>query len=131
MEFDAPPGESETHDEAVIWRYMDLPRFVSMLSTGRLWFAKAATLHDDPYEGFGKAEYFVVASGDDSPKSVLHGVAGSKTNISLPEMRAHVSKMSADIFENARDHVYVNSWCLGPTESMAMWQIYGSLGFSV
>ena len=41
-----------------IWRYMDLPRFVSMLSTGRMWFAKAATLCDGPWEGFGKTERF-------------------------------------------------------------------------
>ena len=40
-------------DVTAIWRYTDLPRFVSLLSTGRLWFAKAATLRDDPWEGFG------------------------------------------------------------------------------
>jgi hypothetical protein len=32
----------------------------------------------------------------------------------------------AKIFENARDHLFVNSWCLGEHESMATWQIYGS-----
>ena len=53
MEFDAPLAEDGTRDATEIWRYMDLPRSVSLLSTGRLWFAKAATLRDDPWEGFG------------------------------------------------------------------------------
>jgi DUF2971 family protein len=46
-------------------------------------------------------------------------------------MIAQTSQISADIIENARDHLYVSSWCLDTSESMAMWQIYGSLGFGV
>jgi len=41
------------------------------------------------------------------------------------------SEISAAIIENARSHLYVNSWCLDGSESMAMWQIYGSAGFGV
>jgi hypothetical protein len=65
------PAESNTGDETTIWRYMDLPRFVSILWSGGLWFAKASTLRDDPYEGFGKAEYFKVPAADDSPKLIV------------------------------------------------------------
>jgi len=39
-------------DDKPIWRYMDLPKFVSMLAARGLWFTKAAKFHDDPYEGF-------------------------------------------------------------------------------
>jgi len=28
-------------DETAIWRYMDLPKFVAMLASNTLWFAKA------------------------------------------------------------------------------------------
>ena len=102
-----------------------------MLSTGTLWFAKAATLHDDPYEGFGKAKYFKVPSADESLKSVVaEGPDGRKTNISVPQMRADTSHRSVAIFEDAREHLYVNSWCLDP-ELMAMWEIYGSVGLGV
>ena len=38
------------HDTA-IWRYMDLPKFLAMLVSNSMWFAKAATF-DDGYEGF-------------------------------------------------------------------------------
>ena len=48
----------------------------------------------------------------------------------LPHMIAQMSQLSAAVLENARDHLYVNCWCLD-AESMAMWQIYGSLGSGV
>jgi hypothetical protein len=46
-------------------------------------------------------------------------------------MRADFSQRSAQILENARDHLYVSFWCFDASESMAMWQIYGSLGSGV
>jgi hypothetical protein len=51
--------------------------------------------------------------------------------ISVAEMGANISKMSTQIVEDASEHLYVNPWCLGESESMAMWQIYGSLGLGV
>ena len=117
-----------------IWRYMDLPRFVWLLSTNRLWFAKAATFHDDPWEGFGKAKRFEIAN--DGLKNAATKVAKAETGgnpqrlLSVPEMMADLSKRSSDILENARDHLYVNSWCLA-SESMAMWEIYGAHGLGV
>ena len=132
MELDTLPAETVTRDETVIWRYMDLPRFVSTLSTGRLWFAKATTLRDDPWEGFGKAERLTPPSAGESPKLEQEAPGGGRTRIiSLPQMLAKFSQMSAEFIENAPDHLYVNSWCLDASESMAMWQIYGSLGFGV
>jgi len=101
MELDMSPLHDTVSDDVAIWRYMDLPRFVSMLATRELWFAKAAT-YDDPYEGFCKA---VPSAG--------HG---------------HVlAQNAAEVCGNARDYLYVNSWCLA-FESMAMWEIYGSRG---
>lgn len=99
-----------------------------MLSTGTLWFPKAATLLDDPWEGFGIADWFEAPPEDVAPKIVAYRVGGKETNISLPQMAAVVAKASARFYERPGEHVYVNSWCSGATESMAMWQIYGSLG---
>lgn len=111
---------------------MDLPRFVSILSTGKLWFAKAATFRDDPYEGFGRAKSLEIPSSNNFRKWITHRDSkGMETKISAPEMMANMSQMSAKIVENAREHLYVNSWCQGLSESMAMWQIYGSLGCGV
>src|SRR5215467_9677058 len=56
MPLDVPPDENESSGATTLWRYMDLPGVVSILSTGTLWFAKAVTLRDDPWEGFGQAK---------------------------------------------------------------------------
>jgi hypothetical protein len=48
----------------------------------------------------------------------------------LTQALVEMSKRSAAYFENAREHLYVNSWCLAD-ESMAMWQIYGSAGCGI
>ena len=71
-------------DDRVIWRYMDLARFVSTLLTGRLWFAKMATLRDDPYEGFSKALGFQAPVGDKGPKWITRETGeGKRTIISV------------------------------------------------
>lgn len=101
-------------DDTPIWRYMDLPKFVSMLASGGLRFTKAAILRDDPYEGFCRAEPAGMLSVGPGPVSVEH-------------MIAQLGRISAESCRNARDRLYVNSWCLA-SESMAMWEIYGSRG---
>lgn len=121
MESETRSAEDVGRADTAIWRYMDLPRFIAILSTSSLWFAKAATLRDDPYEGFGKAKSLKVPSPNDFPKWISHKDRdGTETKISGPEMMANMSQMSAKIVENARDHLYVNSWCWGASESMAM-----------
>ena len=45
-----PPSDSNVR----IWRYIDLPKLVSLLTTKSLWFPAASQL-DDPHEGaFGE-----------------------------------------------------------------------------
>jgi hypothetical protein len=83
MEPHTPSAEDVTRDDRTIWRYMDLPRLVSMLSTGGLWFAKAATLRDDPYEGFCKAIPREIPSEDDGPKCIVRETPdGRRTPVS-------------------------------------------------
>lgn len=49
------PENWEFHDpppsEAILWRYMDFTKFVSLLEKSALFFARADKL-DDPFEGF-------------------------------------------------------------------------------
>jgi len=111
-------------DGAVIWRYMGFPKFVWLLATKSLWFAKAAELGDDPYEGFcAEAQYRDYPSVDtDRGRQSLT----SPREMSHEEFFSRMGRYSAQVCMNARDYIYVNSWCLAP-ESMAMWRIYGSL----
>jgi hypothetical protein len=127
MEQITTPPEHAIGNDSVIWRYMDLPKFDSLLSTGGLWFAKAARLFDDPHEAFCEAAHREFPSDEygSGPVEVQGPVS-----ISFERMIAEISHANAEVCRNARDHLYVNSWCLG-SESMAMWQIYSSLAYGV
>lgn len=127
MEGITTPTEHAVGSETLIWRYMDLSKFVSMLSTGGLWFTKAARLLNDPYEGFCEATHRDFPPDEYSPGPVR---LERPVEISVDRMFAEISYLSAESCRNARDHIYVNSWCLA-SESIAMWQIYSSLAYGV
>lgn len=118
-------------DDAPLWRYMDVPKFLSMVTSGTLWFAKAAKLHDDPYEGFCRVTRPPFPSDEHGAKWLYRETApGVSVEITVERMRAELARRQADYLENAREHLYVNSWCLGD-ESMAMWELYASSGWGV
>jgi hypothetical protein len=95
---------------------MDLPRFVSILATRRLWFSKASLFSDDPYEGF------CIATPIDMPSDPDDAWLG---------LSERLREDAARTCEKAREHLCVNSWCLAESESMAMWEIYGDHGCGV
>jgi hypothetical protein len=130
MQSAMPTSNDEAPDETAIWRYMDLPRFVATLASKTQWFAKAA-LFEDGYEGFCQVSPREMPLYDPLAKCITRTSGEGETAlISLTQMLVDVSKRSAAYFENAREHLYVNSWCLAD-ESMAMWQIYGSAGCGI
>jgi hypothetical protein len=126
---DAP--DTAVLDDTPIWRYMDLSRFISMLSSQTLWYAKAATLDDDAWEGFCRIRVPDIPHDEYGPTLLLHGPSdGKPRTISQARFAAELGYIAAEYFDSAREHLYVNSWCLAD-ESMAMWQIYGSAGRGV
>lgn len=131
MEHEEQINHDDADDNTSIWRYMDLPKFISMLDNIGLWFIKASTFKDDPYEGFSRPKYLKLPS-----EYKGHGALKLKTKkeekiICIEEMIEIFSKKAAEYCENAQNHLYVNSWFLGEDESMAMWQIYGSQGCGI
>jgi hypothetical protein len=109
---------------------MDLPKFVFTVATQQLWFPKASTLQDDPYEGFCKAIHPQVLANDEGPKSVTHSDIHGTKQISVAQMSVEIAKFASTSFETAPEQLFVNCWCL-EVESMAMSRIYGSLDFGV
>jgi len=116
--------------DMLIWRYMDLTKFVAMLVSKTLWFAKTKYL-EDKYEGFAQANAGEMPANDGFAKCITRTTGEGVTDvISLTQAMVELSKSSAAYFEYAREHLYVNSWCAG-AESMAMWEIYGSNGCGI
>lgn len=88
--------------DSPIWRYVDLAKFLDLLSTSQLYFARADNLND-PFEGSWP----------------LAGITRRKK---------HYTEDSEVTFQYAGrefiDGTYVNCWHLSPHESAAMWNLY-------
>ena len=93
-------------DHSVLWRYMDFTKFVSLLDTQSLFFARADKL-GDPFEG-----------------------AYSKVNAALRpvlyegKIPASGLQNFADFAKESRRFTTINCWHEANHESAAMWRLY-------
>ena len=100
-----PVFEKPENENALIWRYMDFTKFISLLDKSSLFFARSDKL-DDPFEG-----------------------SYSKANVRLrPEVYKDIPqdmlKKISSYFEVIRRFTLINCWHLGEYESAAMWRLY-------
>lgn len=102
--------------DTVLWRYVDMPKLISLLEYRALWFAGLDTL-EDPYEGLPPRGLIseMWRAVEYAPVEKQH------------EIRDRV-KHTSGVLASARELVYVNCWHASAIESMAMWKIYGRLG---
>ncbi|MDE0320453.1 MAG: DUF2971 domain-containing protein [Acidimicrobiaceae bacterium] len=95
-------------DEAVLWQYMDISKFLALLQHHALHFSRADLL-DDPFEGsYGALNPSQIMKAFDDPPPKL------------------VSTLADGDFENRRKLIYVNCWHKSDHESEAMWRLYAS-----
>lgn len=107
--FIPPPPD----DDQTIWRYLDFTKFVSLLETRALFFARVSTL-DDPFEGSFPSE-----------QSILSRVMGALHPGSVPEgATIHLSSDLQDVWRPMRHWAMVNCWHASAYESAAMWKLY-------
>lgn len=96
--FDPPDNE-----EIAIWRYMDLAKYLSVLSRNALYFPSADRL-GDPFEGsYPRANL--------SARKQLHGSEEPSNYVWLERRRLLRATL-------------VNSWHMSEYESAAMWRLY-------
>lgn len=97
----------EVPDDQVVWRYMDLARFLAVLQNEALWFARADLL-GDPHEG---------ATGEFNRSSwvEMYGeqMAAGLSNIDWNAMRMMF---------------HITCWHMNERESAAMWGLYQTEG---
>ena len=92
-------------DEAVLWRYMDLPKFLSMLEKRALFFARADKL-GDPFEGsFSRANELLRPS--------LYG-----------EGSEDLTRVYSEYMKSLTRFTLINCWHQNDVESQAMWRLY-------
>ncbi|MWG34166.1 hypothetical protein [Halomarina oriensis] len=106
MEFqEAPEGES------VLWKYMDLTKFVSLLEKEALFFSQVAGL-SDAFEGSIPSENLTfrdLRKGDNSDTD------------SIGQYRKLLN-------EELRYYTFVDCWHINELESVAMWDLYTTRG---
>jgi hypothetical protein len=105
-------------DDAKIWRYMDLAKFLFFLNRKSITFAKPSTF-EDPYEGaatkFGRIvrriwfDTYIKNGGDEKE---------GKENLEMALKR---------IVEST----YISCWHISDHESDAMWKLYGQVDGAV
>lgn len=93
-------------ENAYIWRFIDLPKFIDLLHTGSLYFTRADKF-DDPYEGLMPDEYV---------ESIRHGLSN------LGSVHRQIR-----MFAHYRADFFVNCWHISPYESAGMWKLYAGV----
>jgi len=99
---------------AVIWRYMDFIKYVSMLEHNGLYTCRSDLL-GDPFEGS------VSQLNIDAERSFFLG--GQMPGLSKESAERFLAERS-DIRRSFRKLIYLNCWYVSSVESAAMWGLY-------
>jgi len=110
--------QPELDKDATLWRYMDLPKLASMLSSGGLYFTQLPLL-GDPFEGS------LVQSVKDNIDRVSPIIARD-----YPQFIRTDEQMMNNIM-TSRAYSYATCWHRNEYESAAMWDLYARDGFGV
>lgn len=108
MPYEEHPHCDTPPENTVVWRYMGLSRFISLLETRNIWLSRADLL-DDPREA-------------------------CLTEPKRTQIREHQGKDAERFirsFEHERHATFLNCWHESNYESMAMWDLYGKEPASV
>lgn len=96
----------------MLWRYLDLTKFLYLLETRALFFARLSALKD-PFEGH-------------PPRRVVEAFKNIPAGL-LPDehqKRVAVAKQTLHTFKNSRRLICASCWHANDTESAAMWNLY-------
>ena len=108
-------------DEAILWRYMDFTKFVSLLDKQALFFASIAGFQD-PFEGS------LPVANMEVRKDLAKRMAGGQLHSDDPEeLRRLEEELERPIglqLQEARRSVLVNCWHESPLETEFMWKVY-------
>jgi hypothetical protein len=112
--FPQPPDTS-----TLAWRYMDLPKLLSLIVNRELYLRRL-DLMPDKYEGLYPAQV--------SPAlAQAMAASGAVTADQAREIADH----RVNFAKESRKRLFVNCWHLGNIESEAMWRIYCGAGGGV
>lgn len=107
---------TEPEDDAVLWRYLDLAKLLSLLEDDALFFTRIPHL-GDPFEGH------LTRPMVEKIRTMAPDASGEEKTRKL-----HAAKVSLHAFQNFRKMLCVSCWHMNSVESAAMWSIYLKTG---
>jgi Protein of unknown function (DUF2971) len=132
-----------------IWRYMDLPKFIVMISSNTIYFP-AANKFNDPFEGYFPESWLDKNNISQLSKTITNREIEKdilikdirNLNLSNPQKIAYVkdmlselsfnlNKIDSSLQDELEEHKYKNGvtcWYKGEHESEAMWKLYSTSG---
>jgi hypothetical protein len=108
--FRQPPSENIR-----LWRYMDFTKFVSLISSSKLFFCRS-DLFSDPFEGSYSKVNVQLRPQLFQDMEIFHDVEISNLQ-NLMIQRSNFTK-------KIREWTYINCWHANEYESAAMWDLY-------
>jgi hypothetical protein len=109
----------ENSEEKMIWRYMDLPKFISLIDKKSLFFTKASKF-PDPYEGTIPKHNEVVR------RTMYEQVKPEfESDEQFDSFIRSVPEIFGSILKQYRELMLINSWHFSDYESAALWELYG------
>lgn len=125
-----PTLYSQIVNNVVLWRFMDLAKFISMLKEQALYFPRADQF-EDPLEGAkgllkNKRDWdsFYRKFFEKTVRNPPDGIGFDKTD---DEVRREVKRLLAqfnDIGNTQQRSTFISCWHENPHESEAMWRLY-------
>lgn len=111
-------------DGQVLWRYMDITKFVSMLEEQSLYFCRADILKEgDPYEGSLTSGEHIYSTTYN--KAVAEIIKASGNPFGSEGIINHAVK---EMYEKMSMEAFINCWHMNERESLAMWKVYSNSG---
>lgn len=102
--------DGDLADGAILRRYLDLPKYLDLLRTGKLYLQRADRF-TDRFEG------------------ALTPAFREATDTA--HRRGELPYNADEFYRRSRIGTYVNCWSLGAKDNMALWQLYGGASNSV
>lgn len=108
--------------DQVIWRYIDLHKFIDLITNNRLTFSRLDQFND-PNEG---VSYNLIAQRYQIQKSKITNETLIRLLPDHEIKRMDTKKLLEQKFLQRRQCQYVNCWIKSNRESIAMWNLYSN-----
>lgn len=117
----------QPENSAILWRYVDLARYLDLLLKKQLFFSRADKF-EDPFEG----KYNKPGTDESLKNNIEQMPEESRTNENIQKAKQEINKAKEQLDEK-RTEITVSSWHFNDHESYAMWKIYarGSYGIAL